>query len=147
MPEARSVDMTWAGKRAVDARTRGLWAKGNDSTRWSRCGDAWDALVITPIGLGLAALDRMGADVRRGYPVLADHIRDRLYVMVPADTGHTAQGPGMRVLSRDQQLLLPCTEHGTAASHWISAPRDSAPPLLPADDLALALREVCRLKG
>ncbi|MDJ0464266.1 hypothetical protein [Streptomyces sp. H27-C3] len=57
-------------------------------------------MVIAPIGLGLDALDRLGADVRMGYPVLADHIRDRLYVMVPTDRGHTARGPGMRVLSR-----------------------------------------------
>ncbi|MGX1884834.1 hypothetical protein [Streptomyces sp. NPDC055287] len=40
-------------------------------------------MVIEPIGLGLDALDHMGADSSLGYSVLADHIRDRLYVMVP----------------------------------------------------------------
>ncbi|OEJ21285.1 hypothetical protein AR457_36185 [Streptomyces agglomeratus] len=134
--------MTWAAKKAVDSRTRALWARGDDSTRWARCGDAWDVVVIEPIGLGLEALDQMGADPSSGYPVLADHIRDRLYVMVRAGTGHTAHLPGTRVLSRDQQLLLPCTP----AAHWISTPRETAPPLLRADKLALALREVCRLK-
>ncbi|WP_434598081.1 hypothetical protein [Streptomyces sp. A5-4] len=101
-------------------------------------------MVIAPIGLGLDALDKMGADVHLGYPVLADHISDRLYVMVPAGTGHTAQGRGMRVLSRNQQLLLPCSPHGTAAAHWISAPRDNTPPLLLADKIALALRQLCQ---
>ncbi|WP_141747271.1 hypothetical protein [Streptomyces agglomeratus] len=66
--------------------------------------------------------------------------------MVPAGTGHTAQLPGTRVLSRAQQLLLPCTPHDTPAAHWISAPAETAPPLLRADKLALALREICRLR-
>jgi hypothetical protein len=78
----------------------------------------------------------MGAGSRRGYQVLADHLSDRLYVAVPADSAGTFEGiPGVRVLSGGHQLLIPSTpQDGTIAADWISHPRRGTPPALVAAD-------------
>lgn len=89
-------------------------------------------MAIVPIRLGLDALVALRISPRRGYPVLADYVRDQLYVMVPPGTGSAAAGlPGVRVLSDGHQLLLPNTAHGTATAYWISPPREGAPLVRP----------------
>ncbi|WP_229839722.1 hypothetical protein [Streptomyces rubiginosohelvolus] len=99
------------------------WRHRPEHTRWQACGQSWDAVAITPISLGLAALTALRLSPRRGYPVLADHLRDCLYVMVPPGTGSAAAGlPGVRVLSDGHQLLIPHPGTGSPAAHWVSAP-------------------------
>ncbi|MFI5740956.1 hypothetical protein ACIA9I_21620 [Streptomyces anulatus] len=120
---------------------RALWGQGVDRTRWVACGRTWDAVAITPMTLGLQALVAMRVGPRRGYPVLADHLRDQLYVLVPPGTGSAAAGlPGVRVLGAGFQLLMPTTEHGTLVAHWVSPPSSASSPLVRPDRLAHHLR-------
>ncbi|MEU1895758.1 hypothetical protein [Streptomyces pristinaespiralis] len=122
-------------------RRRALWGRGSDSTRWVECGGHWDAVAITPMVRGLDALAAMRLGPRSGYPVLADVVRDVLYVLVPSGTGNAAASlPGVRVLTTGNQLLLPATDHGTPAAHWISPPREVSPRLVRADRLTRHLR-------
>lgn len=108
-----------------------------DSTRWAVCGRSWDAVAITPMALGVRALAALRIIPERGYPVLADHLRNRLYVLVPPGTGSAAAGiEGVRVLSDGHQLLVPASERGTLVAHWINPPRSTSPPLVRADHLA-----------
>ncbi|MGV9879554.1 hypothetical protein [Streptomyces sp. NPDC003006] len=82
---------------------------------------------------------------RRGYPVLAVHLRDQLYVLVPPGTGHAAADlSGVRVLGDGFQLLLPTGQHGSPLAHWVSPPRGSAPPLIRPDRLTHHLRDLAR---
>lgn len=109
------------------------------------CGQTWDAVAISPISHGLDALAAMRVSPRRGYPVLADHLRDQLYVLVPRGTGHQAAGlPGVRVLGDGFQLLMPAAEHGSAVAHWVSPPREVPPPLIRPDRLTHHLRALAR---
>jgi hypothetical protein len=109
------------------------------------CGRSWDAIAISPITPGLDALAAMHLGVRSGYPVLADLVRDIVYVLVPPGTGSTATGlPGVRMLSTGTQLLLPATDHGTPAAHWISPPLDVPPRLVRPDRLTHHLRAPAR---
>jgi hypothetical protein len=79
---------------------------------------------------------------KAGYRVLADRLRDELYVLVaPGTAAAAAEVPGVHVLGRGRQLLMPTTDHGTFCAHWISA-RQSSPLLVPADQLVTALREL-----
>ncbi|MGW1278911.1 hypothetical protein ACWD4V_18465 [Streptomyces tsukubensis] len=118
-----------------------LWSRGRDSTRWAACGRAWDAIAIRPMTNGLNALAVMELDPHDGHPVLADRLSNVLYVLVPPGTGTVAAGlPGVRVLGVGHQLLMPMTDHGTAAAHWISPPRKAHPPLAPAGRLTACLR-------
>ncbi|MEU4898866.1 hypothetical protein AB0B12_42020 [Streptomyces sp. NPDC044780] len=131
----------WYRVAQPTSRRRALWIHGGDRTRWAACGCAWDAVAITPIQLGLDALAAMRLGVDSGYPVLVDQIRGVLYVLVPPGTGAAVIGlPGVRVLSTGSQLLIPVTEHGTPAAHWISPPRRSRPRLVPTGRLTMHLR-------
>ncbi|MFJ2406687.1 hypothetical protein ACIOUE_35910 [Streptomyces xanthochromogenes] len=115
--------VTWASKAAVDDHLRSLWQRTDSRSRWVPCGHDWDAVAIAPIERGLAALDALGADVRQGYPVLADYLTSRLYVMVDPGAGHVCRDvPGVRVLSAGSQLLVPVSGAGTIAAHWVSPP-------------------------
>lgn len=121
---------TWHTLAQVTDQQRASWNRGCDSTRWVECGRAWDAVAIAPLSLGLDALVAMRLSPRTGYPVLADRLRDTLYVLVPPGAGALAETvPGVRVLSVGRQLLMPCTDHGTACAHWLSPPRE-VPSLL-----------------
>ncbi|MFD3922864.1 hypothetical protein [Streptomyces sp. NPDC058595] len=122
----------WHRLAEVTDRRRALWLQSGDATRWSPCGIAWDAIAVTPLALGLGTLAAMGLSPAAGYPVLADRVRDVLYILVPPGTAAiAASGHGsLRALSSGDQLLLPTTEHGTAAAHWISRPRPEKDPLL-----------------
>ncbi|MBL1121065.1 hypothetical protein JK364_53930 [Streptomyces sp. 110] len=73
----------------------------------------------------------------------AIQIRDVLYILVLPGTSTAAIGlPGVRVLSTGSQLLIPVTEHGTPAAHWISPPHPSPPRLVPTDWLTTHLRRL-----
>ncbi|NUH42870.1 hypothetical protein HUF15_40325 [Streptomyces samsunensis] len=134
---------SWYRMAQPTSRRRALWIRGGDRTRWAACGCAWDAVAITPIQLGLDALVAMRLGTESGYRVLADQIRGVLYILVPPGTGAAAIGlPGVRVLSTGSQLLIPVTEHGTPAAHWISPPRPSRPRLVPTGRLTTRLRRL-----
>ncbi|MCT9141733.1 bifunctional DNA primase/polymerase [Streptomyces violarus] len=123
---------TWHRLAQPSGRLRAQWVRGDDRTHWVLCGRSWDAVAIDPIARGLDALAALRISPRRGYPVLADHIRGQLYVLVPPGTGSAAAGvPGVRVLSDGHQLLLPQTAHGTPMAHWISPPRENSPLVRP----------------
>ncbi|MEV6133218.1 hypothetical protein AB0M05_41570 [Streptomyces violaceusniger] len=135
--------LAWYRVAQPTSRRCALWTHGDDRTRWAACGCAWDAVAITPIQLGLDALAAMRLGVASGYPVLADQVRDVLYVLVPPGTAAAATDlPGVRVLSTGSQLLIPVTEHGTPAAHWISPPHRSRPRLVPADRITTHLRRL-----
>ena len=137
---ARPAAPAWHRLALPTDRRRALWASSRDRTGWRACGWDWDAVAVTPIAVGLDALAAMHLGTASGHPVLADRIRDVLYILVPPGTGGAAAGlPGVRVLSRGSQLLFPETEHGTAVTHWISPPRPS-PRLVRTDRLAAHLR-------
>ncbi|MEU6603338.1 hypothetical protein [Streptomyces flaveolus] len=69
--------------------------------------------------------------------MLADYLTNRLYVMAAPGTGGACRDvPGVRVLSVGSQVLVPVSGVGTAAAHWVSAPKGSR--LVNADKLARA---------
>ncbi|MFE7451479.1 hypothetical protein [Streptomyces griseus] len=97
------------------------------------------------MSLGLDVLVAMRLGPRSGYPVLADHIRSQLYVLVPPGTGAAAAGlPGVRVLSAGHQLLVPATRHGSPTAHLISPPREATALLVRTDRLTHHLRALAR---
>ncbi|WP_150211760.1 hypothetical protein [Streptomyces venezuelae] len=117
------------------------WRTASCGSGWVPCGRAWDAVAISPLGRGVDALAVLRISPRRGYPVLADHVQDVLYVMVPPGTGHLAAGvPGVRVLSTGAELVVPWGPHGSPAAHWVSPPREDPPPLVQAAELADVLQ-------
>ncbi|MEK8175008.1 hypothetical protein NKH77_55895 [Streptomyces sp. M19] len=101
-----------------------LWQRGKTRTRWTACGTDWDAVCVEPMVAGLDALASMRADPRRGHWVLADHLRNRLYVAVPTGSAAVFAGiGGVRVLSTGHQVLTPSTvEDGTMTADWVSHP-------------------------
>ncbi|MFC9608828.1 hypothetical protein ACFTTN_36085 [Streptomyces niveus] len=122
---------TWHQLAEPSDQRRALWTHGADRTRWAACGQAWDAVAITPKTRGLDVLTAMCLDPRDGHPVIADLLSNVLYVLVPSGTGRAAAGlPGVRVLSTGDYLMVPTTEPGSAAAHWISPPHDTTPPRL-----------------
>jgi hypothetical protein len=136
---------TWHRLAQPTDRLRALWVRGSDRTRWVSCGQSWDAVAISPISRGLDALVAMQVSPRRGYPVLADHLRDQLYVLVPPGTGRAAAGlPGVRVLGDGFQLLMPATEHGSPTAHWVSPPCEGPARLIHPDRLTHHLRALAR---
>jgi hypothetical protein len=144
---SRGHASSWSSKLSVDDQTGKQWARGADRTRWIPCGWSWDAAAVTPMIWGLQALDGLGLDLLGGYGVLADRLRDTVYVMVPTGTGAPlAEVPGVRVLSSGRHLLVPQTRHGTYCSHWISEPGRTL-RLVPPDPLAASLTELACARG
>lgn len=132
---------TWYGLAAHNARQRALWATGHDVTRWAACGFSWDAVAIAPIRRGLDALQTMEIRPGAAAPVLADHVRDVLYVMVPPGTGSAAADlPGVRALSTGHHVLVPVTPDGSYCAHWLSPPDPNIRPATSAAQLADRLR-------
>ncbi|WP_409240594.1 hypothetical protein [Streptomyces sp. PA5.6] len=135
---------TWheLAKATADKELR--WQRARMRTQWLACGTGWDVVSVEPMAAGLDALTAMGAGTRRGYWVIADHLRDRLYAAVPAGAGDLfADIGGVRLLSQGHQLLIPSTYMDTTLSaDWISHPHTSKPPaLLDAARFAAHLRE------
>ncbi|MET9016908.1 hypothetical protein ABZX74_39530 [Streptomyces olivaceoviridis] len=142
---AKTSTPTWHRLAQPSDRLRAQWVRGDGRTHWVACGLTWDAVAISPITHGLDALVAMRVGPRRGYPVLADHLRDQLYVLVPPGTGRTAAGlPGVRVLSDGFQLLMPAGQHSSPVAHWVSPPRENTWPLIRPDRLTHHLRALAR---
>ncbi|MFK4070412.1 hypothetical protein [Streptomyces sp. NPDC029674] len=136
---------TWHDLAQPSIGKQARWGRGLERTRWASCGKEWDAVAITPMKRGLNVLTALRIGPRRGALVLADHLRDTLYVMVEPGTGDVLAGlPGVRVLSGGSELLMPTTYGDTtAAADLISHPRIGEPPaLIPTDRLAQALRDL-----
>ncbi|WP_328974028.1 hypothetical protein [Streptomyces sp. NBC_00239] len=115
--------VTWSSKADPDGRVRERWRRADCRTDWAHCGREWDAVAVE-LQRGLDALDALGLGLRQGYPVLADYLSNRLYVMVDPGTGHVCRDvPGVRVLSTGSQVLVPVSGAGTIAAHWVSPPR------------------------
>ncbi|WP_157880339.1 hypothetical protein [Streptomyces katrae] len=94
---------------------------------WAACGWTWDAVAITPLQRGLAALDELALPMDGEYTVIADHARQELIVYIPCGTGAVLDGlPGVRVLGRGTDLLVPAGQYGTFAAAWLSRPRGEA---------------------
>ncbi|MEV5348927.1 hypothetical protein [Streptomyces achromogenes] len=140
-PAQRKRRPTWSSTAAVDDLLRERWRRTDSRTTWAPCGRDWDAVAVAPLERGLAALDALRLGLRTGYPVLADRLSNRLYVMVDAGTGNACEGiAGVRVLSAGALVLVPVSGAGTVAAHWISAPRGSR--LVDSGRLARALLEL-----
>lgn len=136
---------TWRELIVVTTAKERLWQRSKTRTQWVACGKDWDAVCVEPMAAGLDALAGMRAGTRRGYWVLADHLRDRLYVAVPSGSGDDFEGiEGVRVLSVGYQLLIPSTfEDGTISADWVSHPRGTASPVLvDAERFAAQLRDL-----
>ncbi|WP_247721213.1 hypothetical protein [Streptomyces sennicomposti] len=115
----------WSSKADVDDLLRERWRSAACRTDWAHCGRQWDAVAVE-LQRGLEALDALRLGLRRGYPVLADYLSNRLYVMVEPGTGRVCRDvPGVRVLSTGSQVLVPVSGAGTIAAHWVSPPRAS----------------------
>lgn len=131
---------------AVETDTkRAQWVRGRNHTWFSPCGITWDAVSVKPMELGLEALTAMRVSPRRGYLVVADHVRGALYVMVPTGRGAVFAGiPCVRVLGPGHQVLLPRTAlDRSVAADWVGTPRDlDAPVLVDPDRLADRLRDL-----
>ncbi|WP_406390215.1 hypothetical protein OG806_49510 [Streptomyces sp. NBC_00882] len=129
--------VTWSSKADPDGRVRERWHRADCRTDWAQCGREWDVVAVE-LGRGLDALDALRLGLHRGYPVLADYLTNRLYVMVEPGTGHVCRDlPGVRVLSTGAQVLVPVSGAGSAAAHWVSPPRASR--LVDSGKLATAL--------
>ncbi|MER7938816.1 MULTISPECIES: hypothetical protein [unclassified Streptomyces] len=144
---------TWHDLAAATDKKRDLWlqtgARVLNHTEFVACGLDWNAVAVRPIQRGLDALVALQLDTRHGYRVLADHLRDELYVLVPVGNADDFTGlPGVRVLSRGHQLLMPRTpEHTSQVADWVGTPGETLalvdPERLAArlQDLAAALYE------
>ncbi|MEU3353081.1 hypothetical protein [Streptomyces sp. NPDC037389] len=117
----------WTALAVPDDGKREAWGSIRDRGRWEACGVRWDAVVIHPLVLGLRALDHLRVDPGVGCPVLADHVRDRLCVLVTPRCFPHQTLPGIRVLSDGMHLSVPTTSTGAPAADWLSAPRVEAP--------------------
>lgn len=109
------------------------------ATRLVECGRGWDAVVVSPLSRGLAALDLLNLPTGCGYPVLADYSRDELIVQVSAGTADACAGiQGVRTLSAGSYLLIPAEGCGALAATWLSAP-DENPRFVDVDKLRRAV--------
>jgi hypothetical protein len=141
----RKPTPTWDELAAETDSKRAHWVRGRDHTAFVACGEDWQAVSVKPLQLGLDTLTAMRAGTRRGYLIVADHLRGVLYVMVPTGNGEKfADIPGVRVLGRGHQLLMPRTVQDTSvAADWVGTPRDlGTPVLVDPDRLAARLQEL-----
>ncbi|MDH6624656.1 hypothetical protein M2271_002460 [Streptomyces sp. LBL] len=101
------------------------------ATRFVQCGGGRDAVVISPLQRGLAALDALDLPVEDGYSVFADPSRQELIVVVDEGWVHLWEDtPGVRVLSLSSWLLLPAPGGDSSYSaHWLSRPARDIPSL------------------
>ncbi|MEU6055924.1 hypothetical protein ABZ829_36535 [Streptomyces xanthochromogenes] len=128
----KDVTPTWAALHVPDDNTLAhLRGAGIGATRFVACGGGRDAVVISPLQRGLAALDALGVPVEDGHSVLADHSRQELIVVVDDGWAHLWEGaPGVRVLSLGAWLLVPVPgTEGSFAAHWLSPPEEDIPAL------------------
>ncbi|GAA3372026.1 hypothetical protein GCM10017744_101840 [Streptomyces antimycoticus] len=122
--------------------TRSSWDSSPYVTRLVDCGLEWDAVIITPLERGLAALTRLGLPMDRGYPVLADYVRQELIVHVPAGTARRCTAQGIRSLTTGSWLLMPTSQRGSSSATWLSPPHPTRPQFVDPGELSDALRQV-----
>ncbi|MDX3433903.1 hypothetical protein PV664_34025 [Streptomyces sp. ME01-18a] len=87
----------------------------------------------------------MRLDPGFGYLIVADYLRGTLYVMIPPGSGGDAFDgmPGVRVLGRHHQLLMPRTvQHHSALADWVGVPDATSSALADPHQLAGCLREL-----
>ncbi|MFH8986389.1 hypothetical protein [Streptomyces varsoviensis] len=123
---------SWAALLDLDADTYArLRYAGRSATDMVAVGQAWDtvpagweALAVAPLARGLAALDCLGLPLDGGFPVIADHGRCELIVLVEEGApGPLAELQGVRVLrSGTSFLLVPFGEVGGYHAAWLSRP-------------------------
>ncbi|MCQ8835809.1 hypothetical protein [Streptomyces malaysiensis] len=106
------------------------------------CGLEWDAIVITPLKRGLAALTHLALPIDRGYPVLADYVRQELIVHVRAGTARRCTAQGTRSLTTGSWLLMPTGQRGSLSATWLSTPHPTRPRFVDPGELSDALRHV-----
>ncbi|MFI1869702.1 hypothetical protein [Streptomyces jumonjinensis] len=127
MVKSRKCPPMWADLCVLAPGTAAeLSGTPGSASRLLPCGAGRDAVVITPMVRGLAALDSLDLPVGDGLAVLADHVHGELIVIV--EGGHLPlwEGmPGVRVLSAGAWLLVPVRgSYGTPAAAWLSRPSD-----------------------
>lgn len=133
---------TWGDLLNPDDTTLGrLRSGGPGSTRLILCGGGRDAVVISPLQRGLAALDALELPVEDGYSILADHARQELIVVVEDGWAHLWEAtPGVRVLSLGSWLLVPAPGgEGAYSACWLSRPARDIPSLWRDGDPVLGL--------
>ncbi|MGD6765973.1 hypothetical protein ACOKM5_44330 [Streptomyces sp. BH097] len=126
----KPITPTWGGLLDLGSSTFDeLRTAGSGATRLVQCGGGRDAVVITPLQRGLAALDRLGLQVEDGYSVIADHIRQELIVLIASGTtSDWDDTQGVRVLSHGHWLLVPQPGgDGSLAAAWLSRPKTAGP--------------------
>ncbi|MFF3460436.1 hypothetical protein ACFYXH_40400 [Streptomyces sp. NPDC002730] len=126
----KPVTPTWAALLVPDDNTLArLRAARSGATRFVQCGGGRDAVVISPLQRGLAALDALTLPVEDGHTVLADHSRQELIVVVEDGWMHLWEEiPGVRVLSLGAWLLVPVPgSDGSFAATWLSRPTQDVP--------------------
>ncbi|MFB7012301.1 MULTISPECIES: hypothetical protein [unclassified Streptomyces] len=115
-------DSTLDRLRCADRAATSLVPVG---TAWDTVGDRWEALAIASLERGLAALDVLGLPLDGGYPVIADHARSELIVLVPAGTADRVAGGGpqaVRALTPGTWLVAPHGPTGAYVAAWLSRP-------------------------
>lgn len=115
----------WSRLLARDQATRNrLMRAAAHATTLAPVDHRWDAVVITSLRRGLAALDLMGLPMDHGYPVVADYLRQDLIVQVPSGSARDCTASGTRALSAGSWLLLPAdpSREGSICSTWLSRP-------------------------
>ncbi|MFE7840141.1 hypothetical protein ACFU53_30015 [Streptomyces sp. NPDC057474] len=146
----RKSTPTWDELAAETDIKRAQWVGGCNHTEFVACGEDWQAVSVKPLQLGVDALTAIRVSTRRGYLIVADHLGGVLYVMVPTGNGEAFSGiPGVRVLGRGHQLLMPRTvQDSSAVADWVGTPRDlDAPVLVDPDRLAARLQELAPAYG
>ncbi|MGW1765026.1 hypothetical protein ACWCQL_13245 [Streptomyces sp. NPDC002073] len=132
MANSGMLARSWSAMRDLDNRTYArLLTAGPRATRLVPCGAGRDAVVISPLRRGLAALDDLSLPRDGGYTVLANRSRQELTVVTDDGWTHLWEGmPGVHVLSLGDWLLVPVDhDGGTLAASWLSHPREESPAL------------------
>ncbi|MGW5336195.1 hypothetical protein [Streptomyces bauhiniae] len=94
---------------------------------WDTVGGGWEALAISPLERGLAALDALDLPLDEGHPVIADHSRSELIVLVPEGTANRTFRPqAVRALTAGTWLLVPNGDTGAYPAAWVSRPTPGA---------------------
>ncbi|MGN9821914.1 hypothetical protein ACTMUQ_42380 [Streptomyces sp. SD11] len=111
--------------RRLDAAGHGGTSLVAIGTEWGPVRGQWEALAIAPLERGLWALDALELPIDDGYPVIADHRRSELIVLVPAGSTVRAvdDGPqGVRALTASSWLVVPHGPKGEYVAEWLSRP-------------------------
>ena len=96
-------------------------------TAWDTVTARWEAITITPLERGLAALDALAVPLDGEHPVFADYLRSELIVLVPEGEAAAAVNAhsglqGVRALTTSTWLVVPHGPHGGWAAAWLNRP-------------------------